>query len=71
MSLDLPAEIWAHVLRFLPQEDRAKLYSVNRHLFHLVLSERYQTVGIQSSKGPREFKRLKQVLSYGTYGHVG
>ena len=64
MAADLPAEVWAQVLQYLAAKDRARLCSVNRNFLHAVLSERYQTIGIQSSKGPsaREFQCLRQVL---------
>jgi len=64
MTIDLPAEIWEQVVQYLPAKERARLYSVNRHLLHSFLAERYQTIGIQSSKGPsaREFQYLRQVL---------
>jgi hypothetical protein len=62
--VDLPPEIWFHIISFLPRSCVRKLIGVNRTLFEIALDEIYREVRLISDDGDtvNTFKQLRYYL---------
>ena len=53
--VELPVEIWLHIVGFSPVDDRRKLVGVNRVFFELIMDELYGQLNFINSN-PWEFR---------------
>ncbi|KAF9526521.1 hypothetical protein CPB83DRAFT_457740 [Crepidotus variabilis] len=45
--IDLPQELWVHIVGYLPQQDFKGLYSVNSAFFHISMDARYRNITVK------------------------
>jgi hypothetical protein len=64
MSVDLPLELWLHVISFLPNGYIRKMIGINRILFEMALDEIYREVRFISDSRNMisTFKKLRYVI---------
>jgi len=41
---DIPIEVWARILDFVPVDQRLGMHGVNRAIFQILMDRRYETV---------------------------
>lgn len=57
--IDIPYDIWLHILQFIPDDALSILISVDRVCFDKVMDNRYRDVSFESGEAYRNFVRLK------------
>jgi len=61
--VELPVEIWLHIVGFIPADDRRKLVGVNRVFFELIMDELYGQLNFVNSN-PWELIETLMSLQY-------
>ncbi|KAF5326489.1 hypothetical protein D9611_000774 [Ephemerocybe angulata] len=61
-GLELPDEIWVRIVQHIPSGSEHRLYAVNRPLFYIVLSFRYERLRISNLSSPLVQKKLHHNL---------
>jgi len=66
MSVDLPLELWLHIISFLPNGYTQRMIGINRMLFELGLDEKYREVRFISDSPyvVNTFKQLRYVIQF-------
>jgi hypothetical protein len=66
MPVDLPLELWFHILSFLPRGYVRKMIGINRMLFEIAMDDIYKEVRFISDGRHMitTFKQLKYVIRF-------
>lgn len=62
LSIDLPAEIWLHIISFLPRGKVRKLIGLNRVFYDAAMDEIFREVHLRANNDSwRNLERLTQI----------